>query len=76
MHVFLPAFLIGILAILVGILALIFRARIAAANARGNRRLFGDAGERVAQASTPGQAALVGAIAVALGIALIILSIV
>jgi len=76
MHIFLPPLLIGALAILLGILGLVFRNRIASANARGNRRFFGDAGERVAQSSTPGQTVLVGILMIGIGVMLIIFSLV
>jgi hypothetical protein len=52
--------LLALVPAVAGVLALVFRARISAWNARVNRRSFGAYGERVAQNSTPTWIAVIG----------------
>lgn len=52
MTVFWPAFIGGLVCVVIGVVVLIYRARLADANAGAQRAMFGRAGERVAKSST------------------------
>jgi hypothetical protein len=50
MTIFWPAFIGGLVCVVLGVVVLVNRARLADANAGAQRAMFGKAGERVAQA--------------------------
>jgi hypothetical protein len=52
MTIFWPALIGGLVCVVLGVVVLVNRARLADANAGAQRAMFGKAGERVAQAST------------------------
>jgi hypothetical protein len=55
MTIFWPAFIGGLLCVVIGIAVLIYRVRLANTNANAQRAMFGEAGDRVARNSTPGR---------------------
>lgn len=54
------AVLLALLPVAAGVLVLVFRARLAALNAKVTRENFGRYGERVAKSSTPAWVTIVG----------------
>lgn len=74
MTIFWPAFIGGIVCVVIGIVILVYRARLADTNANAQRAVFGKAGDRVAQNSTSGRMGMTGAGIVVVGLVGIVLS--
>ncbi|MEV7637773.1 hypothetical protein AB0N71_16555 [Pseudarthrobacter enclensis] len=74
MTIFWPAFIGGIVCVVIGIVILVYRSRLADTNANAQRAVFGKTGDRVAQNSTSGRMGMTGAGIVIVGLVGIVLS--
>ncbi|MGN7148553.1 hypothetical protein ACTHQ6_06080 [Arthrobacter sp. SAFR-179] len=74
MTIFWPAFIGGIVCVVIGIIVLVYRARLADTNADAQRAVFGKIGDRTSKASTSGRMGMTGAGIVVVGLIGVVLS--